>query len=134
MYQPRLCSHTLLSAKPDKHKASPVRQPCHRNQHNFIFLRFSGRKKNQQSCSSLFIRCLFYRVVPRPPHRPNVLMIPLTSALSCSSDSSCSRSHASVQVLTVSLPWCLPLVTMYKCKVVSRSLVYCCHLFLFLFY
>lgn len=26
--------------------------------------------------------------------------------------------------------WCLPLATMYKCKVVSLSLVYCCHYFI----
>lgn len=82
---------------------------------------------NQQSCS-LFIRCLFI-VLSLVPTLADVLTIPLTSALSCFSYSSCSRSY-SLYKFNCFTSWCLPLATMYKCKVVSLSLVYCCHYFI----
>ena len=63
------------------------------------------------------------------PTLANVLTIPLTSALSCFSYRSCSRSF-SLYKFNCFTSWCLPLATMYKCKVVSLSLVYCCHYFI----
>lgn len=64
----RLCSHTLLSAKPDKHKASLTFKPFNKNKKinkSSIPDKYCLSNKfdcspvaNQQSCS-LFIRCLF---------------------------------------------------------------------------
>lgn len=83
---------------------------------------------NQQSCS-LFIRCLFI-VLSLVPTLANVLTIPLTFALTCFSYSSCSRSY-SLYKFNCFTSWCLPLATMYKCKVVFIS---CILLSLFYYY
>lgn len=102
-YQSRLCSHTLLLAKPDKHRASLVRpkriiKPSFRDNTCLWNKNENGSPvANQQSCS-FYIRCLFCCVVPRPDFS-QCLNDPFTPALTCFSDSRPS-SH---QSLTVSL-------------------------------
>lgn len=82
---------------------------------------------SQTSKAALFKRCLFI-VLSLVPTSANVLTIPLTSALSCYSY---SRSYSlCLYKFNCFTSWCLPLATMYKCKVVSLSLVYCCHYFI----